>query len=350
MKKQTGLLFLILGHTPNKVAFWAAGPLHTLAYQSSGVVDKFIYTDGRISSFEPIVDRIASRIMASVVVSKRGNWQPITYLRDRSRYCRESVELIARRNLVNELLTRRSRVSIKSEACWISQELEGVCLNLDLDNGFPPPVGGDFMTCKVCKKIYYKNLKILAALSQNTNCKAVGPRRGRGESVELIARRNLVNELLTRRSRVSIKSEACWISQELEGVCLNLDLDNGFPPPVGGDFMTCKALQFPDQDGIPSLILGAGGPDISTFILGLLRIPLITDTITSRRRHSTIVLHCKSGPQTASSSYRGIHRTYLPPRTLELLIKVPVMDNLLTTKTLNNRQYAFMARRSANTC
>ncbi|GAA54536.1 hypothetical protein CLF_103716 [Clonorchis sinensis] len=34
----------------------------------------------------------------------------------------------------------------------------------------------------------------------------------------------------------------------------------------------------------------------------------------------------------------------------ERLIKVPVVDYLLTTKTPNNRQYEFMARRSANTC
>lgn len=111
-----------------------------------------------------------------------------------------------------------------------------------------------------------------------------------------------------------------------------------------------KDSSTPGSDGLPPTLLKHGGSDIQLLIYNLFTILLSSGHFPSQWKQSIIIPRYKSGCRTAISNYRGIHNTALLARTLERVIKPPLVAHLLENNHISDRQYGFLSKRSVASC
>ena len=121
-------------------------------------------------------------------------------------------------------------------------------------------------------------------------------------------------------------------------------------------FETLKQLQclksscIPGPDGIPSIPLKYGGPDLPLLLSNLFSLSLDQGVVPKQWKLSLITPRYKSGSRNLASSYRGIHHTSLLSRVLERIIKAPLIEHLKSLNLVSDRQYGFLSRRSVISC
>jgi hypothetical protein len=111
-----------------------------------------------------------------------------------------------------------------------------------------------------------------------------------------------------------------------------------------------KVSSTPGPDGMPSIPLSQGGPDIPLLLYHLFSASLKQGVVPSQWKISVVYPHFKSGSRTSIDSYRGIHHTSLLSRILERIIKSELTKYFHANHHISDRQYGFLSRRSTACC
>ena len=135
-----------------------------------------------------------------------------------------------------------------------------------------------------------------------------------------------------------------------DGSCSTLSHISITLDEVSTNLRTLKESSAPGPDGLPPSLLKNGGPDLPLLLLNLFQHSLNDGVVPTQWKYSIVTPRWKCGPRTKAESYRGIHHTCHLLRVLERIIKVRVLNHILSNRLIHDQQYGFLPKRSVINC
>ncbi|GAA57663.1 hypothetical protein CLF_113041 [Clonorchis sinensis] len=119
---------------------------------------------------------------------------------------------------------------------------------------------------------------------------------------------------------------------------------------VSALIQTLKDPAVSEDDGKPSRAPRHGGQDVKTLVLNLSNHPTKSVLVPSYRKQSIVRPLFKSGLRHTTSNYRGIHHIPILLRTLECLVKGPLIRFPPATNALDDRYFELQQYQVRTTC